>query len=77
MNRMPARAGGTGDGTVTALPLISIVGGFYFPVALLPGWAQTVAIAKAAFAVVVLPASLCVLYRAICLGQRWGTIIEY
>jgi ABC-2 type transport system permease protein len=93
-------------GTSWVIALISIVGGLYFPVALLPGWAQTVAqlqpftpatemlrhllvgspmstslavaIAKvAAFAMVLLPASLYTLYRAIRFGQRRGTIIEY
>lgn len=93
-------------GTSWVIALISLVGGLYFPIDLLPEWAQLVAkvqpftpatemlryllvgspmstslaiaIAKvAAFAVVLLPASLYVLYRAIRFGQRRGTIIEY
>jgi ABC-2 type transport system permease protein len=93
-------------GTSWVIALISIVGGLYFPVSLLPGWAQVaaevqpftpatemlrhllvgsplstplaMAVAKvAAFAVVLLPASLYVLHRAIRFGQRRGTIIEY
>jgi ABC-2 type transport system permease protein len=93
-------------GTSWVIALISIVGGLYFPVSLLPGWAQTAAelqpftpatevlrhvlvnspqetsietaLAKlAAFAAVLLPASIYAVYRAIRLGQRRGTIIEY
>ncbi len=93
-------------GTSWVIALISIVGGLYFPITLLPEWAQTaaklqpftpatellrhllvdspqatpaaVAIAKiAGFAVVLLPLSTYALYRAIRLGQRRGTIIEY
>lgn len=93
-------------GTSWVIALISIVGGLYFPVTLLPHWAQTaaklqpftpatellrhllvnspqssptaVAVAKiAAFAAVLLPLSAYALYRAIRLGQRRGTIIEY
>jgi ABC-type multidrug transport system permease subunit len=80
--------------------------GLYFPIALLPGWAQLaaevqpftpatellrhllvdtpmetsvgLALAKiVVFVEVLVPASLYALYRAIRLGQRRGTIIEY
>jgi ABC-2 type transport system permease protein len=93
-------------GTSWVIALISIVGGLYFPIALLPEWAQIaaklqpftpatevlrhllvntpietsigLAVAKLlAFAAVLLPASILALQRAIRLGQRRGTIIEY
>jgi ABC-2 type transport system permease protein len=93
-------------GTSWVIALISIVGGLYFPVTLLPQWAQEasklqpftpateilrhllvdspvqssigIAVAKLiVFAGILLPASLYVLYQAIRLGQRRGTIIEY
>lgn len=93
-------------GTAWVIALISIVGGLYFPISLLPEWVQTaaklqpftpatevlrhllvnspqttstgVAVAKlAGFTVVLLPASVFALYKAIRLGQRRGTIIEY
>jgi ABC-2 type transport system permease protein len=88
------------------IALLSIVGGLYFPIALLPAWAQLAsevqpftpatellrnllvgapmehsvggALAKiVGFAEVLVPLSLYALYRAIRLGQRRGTIIEY
>jgi ABC-2 type transport system permease protein len=93
-------------GTSWVIALISIVGGLYFPVTLLPQWAQTTsqmqpftpatemlrhflvgspqttstgtAVAKLlVFSAILLPASLYALHRAIRLGQRRGTIIEY
>lgn len=93
-------------GVSWVIALISIVGGLYFPVVLLPQWAQTAAefqpftpatemlrhllvdtpqetptevtVAKVAlFAVVLLPVSIWALRRAIQVGQRRGTIIEY
>jgi ABC-2 type transport system permease protein len=93
-------------GTSWLIALISIVGGLYFPVTLLPHWAQlaakiqpftpatellrhllvdspmvtteAVALAKMiGFAVVLVPASLFALAKAIDLGRRRGTIIEY
>jgi len=93
-------------GTSWVIALISIVGGLYFPISLLPEWAQVaaklqpftpatevlrhllvdtpietsigLAVAKLlGFAAVLLPASIFALHRAICLGQRRGTIIEY
>lgn len=93
-------------GTSWVIALISIVGGLYFPVTLLPHWAQVasklqpftpstemlrhllvdtptqtstaVTVAKLiAFAAVLLPASLYALVKAIQIGQRRGTIIEY
>jgi len=93
-------------GTNWVIALLSIVGGLYFPVSLLPGWVQTTAklqpftaatdllrhllvnsslgqspqtslLKLVGFAVVLLPASIYVLSRAISFGQRRGTIIEY
>jgi ABC-2 type transport system permease protein len=93
-------------GTSWVIALISIVGGLYFPISLLPEWAQIaaklqpftpateilrhllvdtpvetsigLAVAKLlGFAAVLLPASIFALHRAIRLGQRRGTIIEY
>jgi ABC-2 type transport system permease protein len=93
-------------GTSWVIALISIVGGLYFPITLLPGWAQTTAklqpftpstemlrhllvnspqtspaletVAKVAlFAAVLLPVSIWALNRAIQVGQRRGTIVEY
>ena len=93
-------------GTTWVIALLSIVGGLYFPVSLLPAWVQTIArlqpftaatselrhllvaspvseaptgslVKLAAFAGVLLPASIFVLSSAIRLGQRRGTIIEY
>ncbi len=94
-------------GTSWVIALLSIVGGLYFPVSLLPHWVQTVGHAAAVhgrrraccatcsstapsakppegalvklalFAAVLVPASILVLSRAIRLGQRRGTIIEY
>ena len=93
-------------GTSWVIALLSIVGGLYFPVSLLPGWLQTAAklqpftaatdllrhllvnsslgespqtslLKLAGFAAVLLPLSILVLARAIRLGQRRGTIIEY
>ena len=92
--------------TTWIIALLSIVGGLYFPVSLLPGWVQTASKAQpftagtnilrhelvgtpltgstasallklAAFAAVLLPASIILLSSAIRLGQRRGTIIEY
>jgi len=88
------------------IALLSIVGGLYFPIALLPAWAQLgaevqpftaatellrhllvdapmetsvgLALVKiVGFAEILVPLSLYALYRAIRLGQRRGTIIEY
>jgi len=88
------------------IALLSIVGGLYFPIALLPGWAQLAAevqpftpatellrhllvdtpmetsvglalVKLVVFVEILVPASLYALYRAIRLGQRRGTIIEY
>ena len=88
------------------IALISIVGGLYFPISLLPHWVQTAAklqpftpatevlrhllvnspqstsigtalVKLVAFAAVLLPASIIALARAIRVGQRRGTIIEY
>lgn len=93
-------------GTSWVIALLSIVGGLYFPVSLLPGWLQTLAklqpftaatdllrhllvnsslgespqtslLKLAGFAAVLLPLSILILERAIRLGQRRGTIIEY
>lgn len=93
-------------GTAWVIAILSIVGGLYFPVSLLPGWLQTAAklqpftaatdvlrhllvnsslggspgaslLKLAAFAAVLLPASILVLVRAVRYGQRRGTIIEY
>jgi ABC-2 type transport system permease protein len=93
-------------GTSWVIALISIVGGLYFPVTLLPGWVQTASefqpftpstellrhllvgssqaesialiVSKIViFAAVLLPLSLWALSRAIQIGQRRGTIIEY
>jgi ABC-2 type transport system permease protein len=93
-------------GTSWVIALLSIIGGLYFPVSLLPGWLQTAAklqpftaatdvlrhllvnsplgastadslLKLVAFAAVLLPASILILARAIRLGQRRGTIIEY
>lgn len=93
-------------GTSWVIALISIVGGLYFPITLLPQWAQTAAkmqpftpatdilrhllvnspqstsigaalIRLIAFAAVLLPISVFALSRAIRMGQRRGTIIEY
>lgn len=93
-------------GTSWLIALLSIVGGLYFPVSLLPHWVQTAAtlqpftaatselrhvlvnspigetpegalVKLALFAGVLVPASILVLSRAIRLGQRRGTIIEY
>jgi ABC-2 type transport system permease protein len=93
-------------GTSWVIALLSIVGGLYFPVSLLPGWVQTAAklqpftaatsvlrhllvgsslgespsgsiLKLALFAVVLVPLAMYVLARAIQLGQRRGTIIEY
>lgn len=93
-------------GTSWVIALISIVGGLYFPIALLPQWVQTTAkmqpftpatemlrhllvgspqatstgtavVKLVGFSAVLLPLSLYVLHKAIRLGQRRGTIIEY
>jgi ABC-2 type transport system permease protein len=93
-------------GTSWVIALLSIIGGLYFPVSLLPHWLQTAAklqpftaatdllrhllvnsslgespqtalLKLAGFAAVLLPISIIVLGRAIRLGQRRGTIIEY
>jgi ABC-2 type transport system permease protein len=93
-------------GASWVIALISIVGGLYFPIALLPAWGQlaaefqpftpatellrhllvaspmnesaALALAKVVvFAELLAPASLYALHRAIRLGQRRGTIIEY
>jgi ABC-2 type transport system permease protein len=93
-------------GTSWVIALLSIVGGLYFPVSLLPGWLQTISrlqpftaatdllrhllvnstlgespqtslLKLVGFAAVLLPASILILGRAIRLGQRRGTIIEY
>lgn len=93
-------------GTTWVIALISIVGGLYFPISLLPEWVQTAAklqpftpatevlrhllvgtpqststataVAKlVVFAAVLIPASLFALQKAIRVGQRRGTIIEY
>ncbi len=93
-------------GTTWVIALLSIIGGLYFPISLLPGWVRTAgklqpftpatevlrhllvgshpitpvgsALARVAlFAAVLLPISILVLVRAIRIGQRRGTIIEY
>jgi ABC-2 type transport system permease protein len=93
-------------GTSWVIALLSIIGGLYFPVSLLPSWLQTAAklqpftaatdllrhllvnsslgespatslLKLVGFSVVLLPGSILVLARAIRLGQRRGTIIEY
>lgn len=93
-------------GTSWVIALLSIVGGLYFPVALLPAWVRSGAkvqpftsatselrhllvnspllesqasslLRMALFAAVLVPASTLALSRAIRLGQRRGTIIEY
>ncbi len=93
-------------GTTWVIAMLSIVGGLYFPVTLLPGWLQTASklqpftaatdllrhllvgsslgespqtslLKLAGFAAVLLPTSILLLTRAIRLGQRRGTIIEY
>jgi ABC-2 type transport system permease protein len=93
-------------GTSWVIALLSIVGGLYFPVSLLPHWLRTVAQAQpftaatselrhllvaspstgsqaggllrmAAFAAVLLPAATVALAKAIELGRRRGTIVEY
>lgn len=93
-------------GTSWLIALLSIVGGLYFPVSLLPHWLQTLAklqpftaatsvlrhllvgtqitettggalLKLALFAAVLMPAAILALSRAIQLGQRRGTIIEY
>lgn len=93
-------------GTSWVIALLSIVGGLYFPVSLLPSWVRTGAkiqpftsatgelrhllvnsplaesqagslLRMTLFAAVLVPLSTFVLARAIRLGQRRGTIIEY
>jgi ABC-2 type transport system permease protein len=93
-------------GASWVIAILSLIGGLYFPVSLLPHWAQvlgklqpftpatslvrhflvggalgdpiSVSLLKlAAFAVVLLPASIWTLSAAVRLGQRRGTIIEY
>jgi ABC-2 type transport system permease protein len=93
-------------GSSWIIALLSIVGGLYFPIALLPAWAQLAAevqpftpatellrhflvdapmetsvglalVKVVGFAEVLVPLSLYALHRAIRLGQRRGTIIEY
>jgi ABC-2 type transport system permease protein len=93
-------------GTSWVIAILSLIGGLYFPVYLLPHWAQIagklqpftpatnllrhflvgsplvdpvgVSLLKlAAFAAVLLPASIFALSAAVRLGQRRGTIIEY
>lgn len=93
-------------GTSWLIALLSIIGGLYFPIALLPHWVQvasklqpftaatdvlrhllvgtpvegstSAAVLKlVGFAIVVLPASIVILARAIHTGQKRGTIIEY
>lgn len=93
-------------GTSWMIALLSIVGGLYFPVTLLPHWVQIASklqpftaatevlrnllvgnplgaapdsalLKLAAFALVLLPASIAILASAIRVGQRRGTIIEY
>jgi ABC-2 type transport system permease protein len=93
-------------GASWVIALLSIVGGLYFPIALLPSWAQFAAqvqpftpatellrhllvdapmetsvglalVKIVGFAEILVPISLYALYRAIRLGQRRGTIIEY
>jgi ABC-2 type transport system permease protein len=93
-------------GTSWLIALLSIVGGLYFPVSLLPEWVQTAAklqpftgatsvlrhllvntpiaesvvgqlLKMALFASVLVPLSIYALARAIRVGQRSGTIIEY
>jgi ABC-2 type transport system permease protein len=93
-------------GTTWVIALLTIIGGLYFPVTLLPQWVQTAAkfqpftpatnvlrhqlvnssfggpqgaalLKMVVFAGVLVPASIFVLSRAIRLGQRRGTIIEY
>jgi ABC-2 type transport system permease protein len=92
--------------TSWVIALLSIVGGLYFPVALLPHWVQTLAEAQPftagtdllrhllvgtplassagssllkliASAALLLPGSILILSKAVGLGQRRGTIIEY
>lgn len=93
-------------GTAWVIALLSIIGGLYFPVALLPHWVQSAARAQpftaatgelrhllvgsplaesqqasllklTLFASLLIPLSTLLLSRAIRLGQRRGTIIEY
>lgn len=93
-------------GASWVIALLSIVGGLYFPIALLPGWAQFAAeiqpftpatellrhllvdapmessvglglVKIVVFAELLVPLALYALHRAIRLGQRRGTIIEY
>ena len=93
-------------GASWVIALLSIVGGLYFPIALLPGWAQLAAevqpftpatellrhllvgapmetsiglglVKIVVFAELLVPVALYALHRAIRLGQRRGTIIEY
>jgi ABC-2 type transport system permease protein len=93
-------------GTTWVIALLSIIGGLYFPVSLLPSWVRTAgklqpftpatevlrhllvgsqpitpvgsSLARiAAFAAVLLPASIVILVHAVRVGQRRGTIIEY
>jgi ABC-2 type transport system permease protein len=93
-------------GTSWVIALLSIVGGLYFPVALLPHWVRGVArtqpftsatselrhllvgsplgesqggalLRMGLFAALLVPAATLALSRAIRIGQRRGTIIEY
>jgi ABC-2 type transport system permease protein len=93
-------------GTSWVIALLSIIGGLYFPVSLLPHWLQTASklqpftaatdllrhllvnsslgespktslLKLVGFVLVLLPASILILARAIRFGQRRGTIIEY
>jgi ABC-2 type transport system permease protein len=93
-------------GVTWVIAFLSIIGGLYFPVTLLPGWLQTAAklqpftagtdllrhllvnstlgestevslLKLVGFAAVLLPGSILILARAIRMGQRRGTIIEY
>jgi ABC-2 type transport system permease protein len=95
-----------GIGVSWVIALISIVGGLYFPVSLLPSWAQTASelqpftpatgllrhllvdspqaggtaaiVARlVGFSAVLLPLSIYALGKAIEIGRRRGTIIEY
>jgi ABC-2 type transport system permease protein len=93
-------------GTSWVIALLSIIGGLYFPVTLLPHWMQVASklqpftaatdvlrhllvgsslggevgpalLKLVGFAAVCLPISIWILARAVRIGQRRGTIIEY
>jgi ABC-2 type transport system permease protein len=93
-------------GTSWVIAILSLIGGLYFPIYLLPHWVQvagrlqpftpatnvlrhylvdtplngsvaTSLLKLAAFAAILLPLSILSLARAVRIGQRRGTIIEY